>query len=470
MMNTGRRTQRANVESARNAGVHLAFFSGNEVFWKTRWESSIDGSGTPYRTLVCYKETHANAKIDPTSTWTGTWRDPRFTQPPNGGSPENALTGTIFGVNAPSAESITVPAAYGKHRFWRNTSVATLTSGQAAVFAAGTLGFEWDQSPNNGFQPQALMRLSSATVSVPSLLQDHGSTYAPGQATHSLSLYRHSSGALVFGAGTVSVVVGIGLGARWTARLPPILRLQQAMVNLLADMGSQPATLQAGLTAATASNDFTAPSSTIQTPASGARLQVGDQVLITGTAGVLPGNPAWGVEVSTDGNTWQPAVGPAAGQTSWSFAWTPAVPGSVTIRSRAFDDSGNLGTPGPGVTVSVAASQQLTIWPSSAVPSIVDQGPDNPVALGVKFYSEVGGTIKGIRFYKSTCQHRHPRGESLVEHGHVAGDDHLHGRDCIGMAAGELYDAGADQLVHDLCGLLPHQHRTLQLQSQLFLH
>ena len=31
--------QRANVEAARNAGVHLAFFSGNEVFWKTRWEN-----------------------------------------------------------------------------------------------------------------------------------------------------------------------------------------------------------------------------------------------------------------------------------------------------------------------------------------------------------------------------------------------------------------------------------------------
>ncbi len=43
--------QRANVEAARDAGVHLAFFSGNEVFWKTRWENS-------YRTLVCYKETH----------------------------------------------------------------------------------------------------------------------------------------------------------------------------------------------------------------------------------------------------------------------------------------------------------------------------------------------------------------------------------------------------------------------------
>ena len=57
--------QRANVEAARDAGVHLAFFSGNEVFWKTRWENSIDGSRNADRTLVSYKETKANAVIDP---------------------------------------------------------------------------------------------------------------------------------------------------------------------------------------------------------------------------------------------------------------------------------------------------------------------------------------------------------------------------------------------------------------------
>ena len=39
-------------------------------------------------------------KIDPpTATWTGTWRDPRFSPPADGGRPENALTGTIFTVN-----------------------------------------------------------------------------------------------------------------------------------------------------------------------------------------------------------------------------------------------------------------------------------------------------------------------------------------------------------------------------------
>ena len=75
--------QRANVTAARDAGVNLAFFTGNEVFWKTRWEPSIDGSNTPNRTLVTYKETHYNAPTDPQDppTWTGTWMDPRFSPP-----------------------------------------------------------------------------------------------------------------------------------------------------------------------------------------------------------------------------------------------------------------------------------------------------------------------------------------------------------------------------------------------------
>lgn len=52
------------------------------------------------------------------------------------------------------------------------------------------------------------------------------------------------------------------------------------------------------------------------------------------------------------------------------------------------------------VSVCFAAAQ--SIWPGNAVPGVVDQGPDSPVELGVKFYSEVGGVIRGIRFYKSS--------------------------------------------------------------------
>ena len=167
--------QRANVEVARGAGVHLAFFSGNEVFWKTRWEASIDGSATPYRTLISYKETRPNSNIDPSSEWTGTWRDSR---PINteGTTPENALTGQIFMVNSGST-AMRIPAEDGQMRFWRDTSVATLTAGQEAILPDNTIGYEWDEDLDNGFRPAGTFRLSSTTVSVPEYLQDFGYTY-----------------------------------------------------------------------------------------------------------------------------------------------------------------------------------------------------------------------------------------------------------------------------------------------------
>ncbi len=59
--------QRRNVEAARDAGVNLAFFSGNEIYWKTRWEPSAAGPATANRTLVSYKDTHYDAPVDPSS-------------------------------------------------------------------------------------------------------------------------------------------------------------------------------------------------------------------------------------------------------------------------------------------------------------------------------------------------------------------------------------------------------------------
>jgi hypothetical protein len=206
---------RANVEAARNAGVNMAFFSGNEVFWKTRWENSIDGTNTPFRTLVCYKETLASAKIDPSSTWTGTWRDPRFSPPADGGKPENSLNGTIFTVNGPGTDNdgtlaIRVPAADGKMRFWRNTAAASLASGQTYTLPSQTLGYEWDEDLDNGARPAGAFQLSTTSQNLTAdYLLDYGATYGAGTATHHLMMYRAASGALVFGAGTVDWAFGL---------------------------------------------------------------------------------------------------------------------------------------------------------------------------------------------------------------------------------------------------------------------
>jgi hypothetical protein len=364
--------QRASVEGARDAGVHLAYFSGNQMFWKTRWENSIDGSGTPYRTLVSYKETHANAKIDPSSVWTGTWRDPRFSPPSDGGRPENALSGSIFKGNccAAVADSILVPAAYGNMRLWRNTSVATLAAGQVATLAAGTLGYEWDEDVDNGFRPPGLIRLSETTTSAWPLLLDYGSNFGPGTATHHIVMHKRSNGALVFAAGTIRWSWGLDTTHDDDTATPgwsiaPDVRVQQATVNILADMSAQPGSLRPGLVAATASTDLTGPSSSITAPAAGATLAANTPVTITGSAADSGGGVVGGVEVSVDGATWHPATG----RTSWSYSWTPTAGGPTTIRARAVDDSGNIqGTPASvNVTVSGGDTTPPTITASAPV-------------------------------------------------------------------------------------------------------
>ena len=395
--------QRANVEAARAAGVHLAFMSGNEIFWKVRWEASIDGSNTPYRTLVSYKETHAIAVIDPADppTWTGTWWDPRFSPPADGGRPENALSGQLFTVNRGSA-SITVPSAYANLRFWRNTSIAQLSGTQGATLATQTLGYEWDQDADNGVRPPGVIEMSSTTVAATEVFVDFGNTVAPATVTHNLTLYRHASGALVFGAGTVQWVWGLDphhdtgpdIGST-----TPDLNIQQATMNLLGDMGIQPQTRQPSLFPATPSTDLAPPASVITSPASGASIPAGTSVAITGTATDTGGSVVGGVEVSADGGaTWHRAVGTQ----SWTYTWVPGVLGTVNIKSRAVDDSGNLETPAPGVTATIApANCPCSIWNNSVAPWNVDENDANAIEVGMKFRSDVNGQITGLRFYKS---------------------------------------------------------------------
>jgi hypothetical protein len=394
-------TARANIQAARSAGLNLIFMSGNEVYWKTRWEPSIDGSNTPYRTLVCYKETRYDAPLDPldsspTWTWTGTWRDPRFSPPANGGDPENALTGTMFQVDSWRSDAIQVSYPMSRLRFWRNTpNVSMLPSGATWTLTQNVLGYEWDASPDNGFAPAGLIDLSSTTLSVNTYLLDYGSTVGNGTVTHNLTFYRDpTSGALVFGAGTVFWSWGLS-GEHDGTATPTDPDVQQAMVNLLADMGVQPATLQSGLVAATKSTDTTPPTSSISTPANGSAFVEGQPVVISGVASDTGGQVA-GIEVSVDGgSTWFRA----AGTTNWSYTWNAAA-GSHTIRSRATDDSLNTETPAPGISINVAARSNL--FGTTAVPNSETASDLNSVELGVKFSSSTAGTIIGMRFWKDS--------------------------------------------------------------------
>jgi hypothetical protein len=385
--------QRDHVEAARDAGTNLAFLAGNDVYWKTRWENGVDAEGASHRTLVCYKETWANAILDPDAEWTGTWRDPRFSPPKNGGKPENALIGTMYVSNYTDL-ALKVPAEQGKMRMWRNTSVAELGDGQTATLAPHTIGYESNEDLDNGFRPQGLIRLSETTGETPEYLQDFGNNVKAGTTTHHITLYEAPSGAQVFSAGTVQW--GWGLDARHDggsgASADPAMR--QATVNLFTDMGVQPTTPADGIIVTGASDDDLAPTAVITSPDAGTTAANGSKITVTGTATDSGGGQVAGVEVSTDGGTsWHPATGAK----KWEYSFYTTGVGSQSVLARAVDDSNNIGEPSEPVHVVLTGPHTIFGQRVPANPVTSDGGA---VELGVRFTPDVDGRVTGVRFYK----------------------------------------------------------------------
>jgi len=427
--------QRDNVEAARDAGVNLLFWSGNEVYWKTRWETSIDGDGVEYRTLVCYKETWANgtitagpddyANIDPSNEWTGTWRDLRFVGNPGatGQEPENSLTGQLFGPDGTGefGGALDVPASFAALRYWRDTGVPE--TGQVDL-APGIIGYEWNVVPEDEYRPAGLIKLSSTTLNWSGILVDQGNRVAPGTATHNLSLYRDAeSGALVFGAGTVFWTWALSdqHDSRPYGANIENLAIQQFTVNMFADMGIQPATLQESLVIAAASTDSTPATVTMANLAdSVAALSA---VIISGTAADTNGTAdptddgqVAVVEVSFDGGaTWRVAQG----TTSWTYTWRPTAEGTYTILARAIDDSLNV--------VAVTSAQDTVLVTEPVLPatfSLFDLATPNgaalfndgqPIEIGMKFAVDRPGSITELRYWRAASD----AGDIDIREGHL---------------------------------------------------
>jgi hypothetical protein len=379
------RSQRDGVERARDRGTNLAFFGGNVAFWEMRWEDAARRPTAPgadsadHRVVVCYREGLAGYPVDPAPEWTGMWRDGRTVGPPGAGRPENALTGQLWG--RVDSGALHVSAAQGALRIWRATDLARLGPGAARTFGPGLLGYEFDYDAVNRARPAGLVLASD----------DSGST--PG-AHHHISEYRAPSGALVFGAGTIQWNWGLddlhqrsGTGA--TAK--PDRRIQQATLNVLADMHAIASTPMRGLQPATPSTDTTAPTLAIDSLHASV---VGEQIRVAGTARDVGGVVA-GVEVSfDDGTTWEPA----AGTTTWSAARTATTSGPWHVLARAVDDSANTSTAATGEIVVAPRTCPCTLL-GNQTPANLDGAGSGPIEVGMRFSTDRRGTINAIRYY-----------------------------------------------------------------------
>ena len=87
--------------------------------------------------------------------------------------------------------------------------MATLAPGTTGTLPQGILGYEWDTDVDNGFRPAGLFDLSSTTLPETQVAsRTTAPPSGPRTATHNMTEYRAASGALVFSAGTIRLVVG----------------------------------------------------------------------------------------------------------------------------------------------------------------------------------------------------------------------------------------------------------------------
>lgn len=387
--------QRANVETARDAGVNLAFWGGNDIYWKTEWGTSIDSTGDSFRTVITYKETQTDL-ANPSGVWTGTWSDP--TQP-GGANPQNALLGTLFTVNG-ALGTIQVPYEYTQMRFWNNTAVANTLPGEVATLVPYGLGTEWDSDLDNGFRPAGQIDLSfgSYYLDYPAVITDFSANVGePGTATHSMTLYRADSGALVFSAGNQFFTWALDEHhdvGRWGDTYAPDPNIQQAMINMFGEMGVQPATLQSSLVPGFASTDLVAPG----TMPSRLDVLVAGQDLtfsLAGTASDQGGGVVAGVETSFDGGaSWRPV----SGKSTWAYTYTATTPSDISI--RAIDDSVNIGSSYsiPQSVIDVAVNDSTWGGGTAYALAYTDQVRNEEVIVWSNYAVAGQWTTQSIRF------------------------------------------------------------------------
>ena len=237
---TGRPSQRTSMENARDAGVNLAFFSGNDRLLEDALGAERRRRRHQDRTLVSYKDTHFDTRQDPVE-WTGTWRDPRFTHRRRERHARERADGPVVPRQLRHVADHGARTTYGQLRMWRNTAAATLAAGaQPHARARRRSATSGTSTPTTASARRATSGSRRRRSSDLEVFTDYGSTTkldgdgdaqpddVQGPERRARVRRRHRA---------------VGVGPRRPepgTATPPDHNMQQATVNLFADMGAQP--------------------------------------------------------------------------------------------------------------------------------------------------------------------------------------------------------------------------------------
>lgn len=233
------------VEDFRDiSGKHSIFMSGNEVFWRSRFQYVGDQV-----IQWCYKDTmpgptgysrSAGDVLDPV-TWTGTWID---TRRPGGAIPTEQLTNTRFGMNGIYDYDAVIP--WSDHKVWWASPLHDLPMETLTV--QKVIGFEADHVTQVG-PDESFRILARYTRSAEGGLSDvNGERYdIPGNIEWGIASRRVASGAVTVGFGTCQWAWSLDTSHERGAGTPANPSARQFTINLLNDLGAEPATLIPGL-------------------------------------------------------------------------------------------------------------------------------------------------------------------------------------------------------------------------------
>ena len=300
--------------------------------------------GTPYRTLVTLqgdaRRTRRSIPIAERGPAPGATRA-RSAPPADGGRPENALDrhdlhGQLLHRRHAGARGRRQAALLAQHQ--RRDARARADGDAGAEHARLRVG----RGPRQRCRPAGADPALDDDVDAPSV---HPGLRLDLRGRHrdapSRRCTAHASGALVFGAGTVQWSWGLDATHDRGSARRSTPRMQQATVNLFADMGVQPGDA-AGRARRRDRVDATRPRrpSTITAPADGATRRRAQRHRVRARRATSAAAWSAAVEVSIDGGaTWHPADGRASLDLHVRRRPQPAPSRSA---ARAVDDSGNL--------------------------------------------------------------------------------------------------------------------------------
>ncbi len=213
--------QRALMDSARDAGVPLLFFTANPAYWRTRLsDPGADGNA---RVLTCYKQfPEKDPMASDLTQATGRYRDAPFN------NPEEKLVGVEYESYLLFGHPWRVDS--GSSFVYAGTGLAT------GDLVPNLVGYEYDRTFDHN-TPSPVTRLARSPITdvegVPGLQES--------------TLYTAPSGALVFGSGTIYW----SLGLDGPLRDPRVERMTANLINGALPSVPVPAALQSVVAPAT---------------------------------------------------------------------------------------------------------------------------------------------------------------------------------------------------------------------------